>query len=244
MFTSFIPASQGGQARNVLTGYMAVDSNAGDQQGTKRDDYGKLRMLVIDSSTTVPGPGQVQNTFDSDTNVSSQINILKQGQSQVLNGNLLTLPVGGGLLYVQPVFVQSSGDTKLPQLRRVLVAFGNKIAFENTLSEALDSLFGGDSGANTGDETVTPTDQGSGTTGGTGGGTTVPTGDYAAALQEARDALNARQAALTSGDLAAFATQDARLTAAVQRLLDLETNGQGGTATTSPTPAPSETPAG
>ncbi|MCM3503414.1 UPF0182 family protein [Microbacterium sp. P26] len=245
MFTSFIPASQGGQARNVLTGYMAVDSNAGDQQGTKREDYGKLRMLVIDSTTTVPGPGQVQNTFDSDTNVSSQINILQQGQSQVLPGNLLTLPVGGGLLYVQPVFVQSSGDTKLPQLRRVLVAFGNKIAFENTLSEALDSLFGGDSGANTGDETVTPTDQGSGTTGGsTGGGTAVPTGDYAAALQEARDALNARQAALTSGDLAAFATQDARLTAAVQRLLDLETNGQGGTATTSPTPAPSETPAG
>ncbi len=62
-------------------------------------------MLVIDAATTVPGPGQVQNTFDSDTNVSSQINLLRQGQSQVLNGNLLTLPVGGGLLYVQPVFV-------------------------------------------------------------------------------------------------------------------------------------------
>ncbi len=240
MFTSFIPASQGGQARNVLTGYLAVDSDAGGQQGVKRDDYGKLRMLVIDASTTVPGPGQVQNTFDSDTNVSSQINILKQGQSQVLNGNLLTLPVGGGLLYVQPVYVQSSGDTKLPQLRRVLVAFGNKIAFENTLSEALDTLFGGDSGANTGDETVTPTDQNSGTGGSSG--TPAPTGDYAAALQEARDALTARQAALTSGDLAGFATQDARLTAAVQRLLDLESQGQGGTATTSPTPPPRPRP--
>ncbi len=60
---------------------------------------------------------------------------------------------------MQPVFVQSAGGTQLPQLRRVLVAFGNKIAFENTLSEALDSLFGGDSGAATGDESVTPTDQ-------------------------------------------------------------------------------------
>src|SRR3546814_5467831 len=50
IFTSFIPASQGGQARNVLTGYLAVDSNAGDEAGTKRDDYGQLRMLVIDSA--------------------------------------------------------------------------------------------------------------------------------------------------------------------------------------------------
>ncbi|CAH0273237.1 UPF0182 family protein [Microbacterium sp. Bi128] len=236
MFTSFIPASQGGQARNVLTGYLAVDSNAGDQQGTKREDYGRLRMLVIDAATTVPGPGQVQNTFDSDTAVSSQINILQQGQSQVLNGNLLTLPVGGGLLYVQPVFVQSSGGTQLPQLRRVLVAFGDKIAFENTLSEALDALFGGDSGADTGDEAVTPTDQ----TDPGGGGTTAPTapaGDYAAALAEAQAALTARQAALTSGDLAGFATQDARLTAAVQRLIELQDQGQGGGATPEPTPA-------
>jgi uncharacterized membrane protein (UPF0182 family) len=168
----------------------------------------------------------VQNTFDSDTNVSSQINILQQGQSQVLNGNLLTLPVGGGLLYVQPVFVQSSGDTKLPQLRRVLVAFGDKIAFENTLSEALDALFGGDSGADTGDESVTPTDQAENPTPST---PSAPAGDYAAALQEARDALTARQQALSSGDLSAFATQDARLTAAVQRLLELQAPSSGST---------------
>jgi uncharacterized membrane protein (UPF0182 family) len=239
MFTSFIPASQGGQARNVLTGYLAVDSNAGDQQGTKRPDYGRLRMLVIDAATTVPGPGQVQNTFDSDTAVSSQINILQQGQSQVLNGNLLTLPVGGGLLYVQPVFVQSSGGTQLPQLRRVLVAFGNKIAFENTLSEALDALFGGESGATTGDESVTPTDQT-----GEGGGSTSPSaptenaGDYAAALADAQAALTAKQAALTAGDLAEFARQDALLNAAVQRLIQLQDQGQGGGAVSTPTPTP------
>ncbi len=242
MFTSFIPASQG-QARNVLTGYLAVDSNAGDEKGTKREDYGRLRMLVIDAATTVPGPGQVQNTFDSDTAVSSQINILQQGQSQVLNGNLLTLPVGGGLLYVQPVFVQSSGGTQLPQLRRVLVAFGNRIAFENTLSEALDTLFGGDSGAETGDESVAPTDptdqpdQG----GDTPATPNAPAGDYAAALAEAQEALAAKQAALTAGNLAEFATQDARLNAAVQRLIELEGQAQD-SAESTPTPAP--TPAG
>ncbi|MFJ6652062.1 UPF0182 family protein [Microbacterium sp. NPDC091313] len=237
MFTTFIPSSQG-NSRNVLTGYLAVDSNAGDQAGQKREDYGKLRMLVIDSATTVPGPGQVQNTFNSDTTVSSQINILSQGQSQVLNGNLLTLPVGGGLLYVQPVFVQSSQGTKLPQLRRVLVAFGDKIAFEDTLSEALDTLFGGDSGADTGDIGVVPSDGSTSTPTPTpspspsdGGSTPSPTpspsasSDYQQALEDARQAIQDRQAALQAGDFAAFGEADTRLTEAVQRLLELENQG-------------------
>jgi uncharacterized membrane protein (UPF0182 family) len=226
IFTSFIPASQGGQARNVLTGYLAVDSNAGNEEGRKREDYGRLRMLVIDSATTVPGPGQVQNTFDSDTAVSSQINILQQGQSEVLNGNLLTLPVGGGLLYVQPVFVQSSGGTQLPQLRRVLVAFGDQIAFEDTLNEALDVLFGGDSGAATGDDEVIPdsSDQPAPEQPAEGEPETpsIPADEYQAALEEARQALTDRQAALQNGDFAAFGEADARLTAAVERLLALE----------------------
>jgi uncharacterized protein len=229
MFTSFIPASEG-NTRNVLTGYLAVDSNAGNEAGVKGEGYGTLRLLEIDSQTTVPGPGQVQNTFDSDPAVSSQINILSQGQSDVINGNLLTLPVGGGLLYVQPVFVQSSGSTQLPQLRRVLVAFGNQIAFEPTLSEALDSLFGGSSGAETGDEDVTPTDP---ETEPTDPGTeptepTEPTTEYQAALQEASAALTAREQALQAGDFAAFGEADERLTAAVERLLALEEAGASG----------------
>ena len=57
-------------------------------------------------------------------------------------GNLLTLPVGGGLLYVEPVYVQASGGESFPLLRKVLVGFGDKVAFEDTLPEALDVLFG------------------------------------------------------------------------------------------------------
>ena len=226
MFTSFIPASEGTASRNVLMGYMAVDSNAGSEAGKRNEDYGKLRMLVVDADTTIPGPGQVQNTFNSDPVISSQINLLKQGQSEVLNGNLLTLPVGGGLLYVQPVFVQASSGTQLPALQKVLVAFGNDVAFENTLSEALDALFGGDSGAEAGDDDVTPTP----------GPTPEPTpgveptpeptdpaeppsGDYQAALQSAQQALVDKQAALQAGDLTAFAEADSRLTAAIERLI-------------------------
>lgn len=230
MFTSFIPAATAGNARNVLMGYLAVDSNAGTEAGVKSEDYGKLRMLVIDADTTVPGPGQVQNTFNSDPLVSSQINLLKQGQSEVLNGNLLTLPVGGGLLYVQPVFVQSSAGTKLPKLQKVLVSFGDDIAFEDTLNEALDTLFGGDSGADAGDTDVQPTP------GATPGATPAPTpapteptdpaeptDEYQAALQEAQQAMLDRQAALEAGDWAAYGAADERLTAAVDRLIELGT---------------------
>ncbi|QKJ19136.1 UPF0182 family membrane protein [Microbacterium hominis] len=229
MFTTFIPSSEGGNARNVLMGYLSVDSDAGSEAGVKSEDYGKLRMLVIDADTTVPGPGQVQNTFNSDTAISSQMNILRQGQSEVLNGNLLTLPVGGGLLYVQPVFVQSSGATKLPNLQKVLVSFGTDIAFEDTLNEALDALFGGDSGAVAGDDgveptpgaTVTPTP--TPTPGETDEPTTPtePSSDYEAALQDAREAMLARDAALQAGDLAAFAEADEQLTEAVERLIAL-----------------------
>ena len=226
MFTSFIPRSAtGATSRNVLMGYLAVDSDAGAEAGTKSTDYGKLRLLEIASDTTIPGPGQVQNTFNSDPSISAQINILKQGQSDVLNGNLLTLPVGGGFLYVQPVFVQASSGTQLPQLQKVLVAFGNQVAFENTLNEALDALFGGDSGATTGDEEVVPeegTDTGTDEGTGTDGGTVVPTDEYQAALEEARQALVDRQTALQGADWAAYGEADQRLQEAVNRLLELE----------------------
>ncbi|MGN8024848.1 UPF0182 family membrane protein [Microbacterium sp. 22242] len=219
MFTTFIPASQGSTSRNVLMGYLAVDADAGSTAGKKSASYGKLRMLEIDADTSVPGPGQVNNTFISDPTVSTQLNLLKQGQSQVIHGNLLTLPVGGGFLYVQPVFVQASSGTQLPRLQKILVAFGDKIAFADTLTEALDQLFGGDSGAAGGDNNVTPTPT-------PGGGTTTPAaGDTAAiqaALQDAKAAMLARDTALKAGDLSEFAVQDKKLTDAVNRLIQLE----------------------
>ncbi len=232
MFTSFIPAAVGDNTRNVLMGYLAVDADAGSEAGVKADSYGKLRMLEISADLSVPGPGQVQSRFNSDQTISSQINVLKIGQSEVLNGNLLTLPVGGGFLYVQPVFVQPSSGTQLPALRKVLVAFGDELAFEDTLQQALDALFEGDSGASTGDGNVTPTP------GPTPTPTPTPTepaepsdpGEpadpgadvtFEQALEEARQAMLERDAALKAGDLAAFAEADERLTAAIERLLAL-----------------------
>ena len=145
----------GNTDRNVLTGFLAVDSEtAGGEPGVRNPDYGKLRLLELPRSSNVSGPGQVQNNFNSDGTASQVLNLLSQQGSQVIKGNLLTLPVGGGLLYVQPVYVQSSSGTQYPLLRKVLVSFGDKIGFADTLQEALDQVFGGDSGATTGQEVV------------------------------------------------------------------------------------------
>lgn len=141
----FIPGGDGKRA--AMAGFLAVDSETGNQKGKVREEYGKLRLISLPSDTTVPGPGQVQNTFNSDPTVNKELNLQDQQGSKVIRGNLLTLPVGGGLLYVQPVYVQSTGTTQFPQLRSVLVAFGDKIGFASNLKDALDQVFGGDSGA-------------------------------------------------------------------------------------------------
>lgn len=149
LMSTFIPG--GATARNVLTGYLAVDAEAGDTPGQVAEDYGKIRLLELPRDSTVPGPGQAAANFTADPRVSEQLNILARGDSTVRRGNLLTLPVGGGLLYVQPVYVQAAAGTTYPLLQRVLVSFGDEIGYAETLDGALDQVFGGDSGAAAGD---------------------------------------------------------------------------------------------
>ena len=223
LYSTFIPL-QGAGGQSILTGYLAVDADAGSTAGEKAESYGTLRLLELPKDETVPGPGQVQNTFNSDNTVATELNLLRQGGSNVDQGNLLTLPVGGGLLYVQPVYVSSSGETSLPLLRRVLVSFGDRVAFEDTLDAALDELFGGDSGADAGDTDVpdVDTDPADPTAPvdpvpDTGGG--AVTDDLADALADASTALLDREAAYRANDLVAAAEADARLQEAIDRAL-------------------------
>ena len=242
--STFIPG--GNTDREILTGYLAADGDAGSTAGEVAEGYGKLRMLELPRDSTVPGPGQVQNNFDSNPTISEQLNILERGSSNVVRGNQLTLPVGGGLLYVQPVYIQSAGGTAYPLLRRVLVAFGDQTGYAETLDEALDQVFGGDSGAKAGDadgeaETDVPTapvDGGDGATDpSTDPGTepstepssepsSEPTGGEApsgdpqarlnAALEEANKALADSDQALQDGDFTAYGEAQDRLQQAIE----------------------------
>ena len=128
---------------------------------------------------------------------------------------------------MRPVFVQASGGTQLPTLQKVLVAFGDDIAFEDTLDEALNSLFGGNSGVDAPDGNTPGATPTQGVTP-TPGETTPPvdpgTVDVQrdALLQQAQVALTERNAALAAGDLEAFGVADKKLTEAVTKLLELE----------------------
>ena len=137
---------------------------------------------------------------------------LNQGAAAATFGNLLTLPVGGGLLYVTPVYTQRQGSTgSYPALRFVVVRFGQEVGIGDTLEEALNQVFDGDAGVPTEEEGGTeppPT---------TGGEPDNPAATKA--LGEAQTAFTAADKALTAGDLAAYQTQIKAARDAVQRAL-------------------------
>ncbi|TDD08750.1 UPF0182 family protein [Nonomuraea diastatica] len=131
--TTFVPR----QGPN-LAAFMAVDSSSGS-------GYGRMRILRMPSSTPIPGPGQAQNAFQS--RFAGELNLLGVGASSVRYGNLLTLPYAGGLVYVEPVYIQvaaGGGQEPYPILQRILVSYGSKIGVARTLEEALQEVFGGE----------------------------------------------------------------------------------------------------
>ena len=134
--TPFVP--RGG--RENLSALAVVNSDYGP-------DYGKITVLQLPRSTNVAGPSQVASNFEAKPQVAQALSLLRQGGSDVVLGNLLTLPVGQGLLYVQPVYVRATSNAAAyPLLQKVLVSFGDQIGFDDTLKGALDQVFGGNSG--------------------------------------------------------------------------------------------------
>ena len=167
----------------------------------------KLRSQ-LQRSTNIAGPSQVASNFEANPTVALSLSLLRQGGSDVVLGNLLTLPVGGGLLYVQPVYVRATANTAAyPLLQKVLVSFGEKIGFDDTLQGALDQVFGGNSGSNT---STTPSTSGSSTT------QSGSNKDLANALASAQQALRDAQAALAKGDFTAYGKAQDRLKAAIE----------------------------
>ena len=193
--TAFVPRGN----RQNLTAFASVNSDHGP-------DYGKITVLQLPRSTNISGPSQVSSNFEAKPEVAQALSLLRQGGSDVVLGNLLTLPVGGGLLYVQPVYVRATANTSsYPLLQKVLVSFGDQIGFDNTLKGALDQVF---SGAST---SIINSTQGA------TGGATTGTGNTSlkAALANAKQALADSQSALKAGDFAAYGRAQDRLKAAI-----------------------------
>ncbi|QTZ94019.1 UPF0182 family protein [Streptomyces auratus AGR0001] len=195
--TTFTP-----NKRDNLGAFMAVDANA------TSPDYGKIRLLKLPSQTPVPGPQLVQSKFNSDPNIANELNILKKlGDSEIEYGNLLTVPLDGGLLYVEPVYLRGA-NTNYPLLKKVLVSYGdNKPVLEDSLKDALDVVFGKKAPS-----TGTEKPPGGGETGQQPSGQTVQQ-----ALSDAQKAYEEGEKARTAGDWAGYGEAQKKLKAALDR---------------------------
>jgi uncharacterized membrane protein (UPF0182 family) len=106
------------------------------------DVYGKLRVYRVSRQSLVYGPQQIENRINQDTEISRQISLWDQRGSKVIRGDLLVIPIEESLLYVQPLYLQAEGG-RIPELKRVVVAYQNRVVMQETLEGALAELFGG-----------------------------------------------------------------------------------------------------
>ncbi|MEP6689422.1 MAG: UPF0182 family protein, partial [Gemmatimonadales bacterium] len=108
-------------------------------------EYGKLRVYRLSRQSLVYGPQQIENRINQDTEISRQISLWDQRGSKVIRGDLLVIPIEESLLYVQPLYLQAEGG-RIPELKRVVVAYQNRVVMQETLEGALAELFGGSTG--------------------------------------------------------------------------------------------------
>ncbi|MER0423183.1 UPF0182 family membrane protein [Streptomyces microflavus] len=195
--TTFTP-----RGRPNLGAFMAVNADAASK------DYGTMRLLRVTS--TVKGPGQVQSELNGNDDVAEFVRNLKGTDSDIEYGNLLTVPLEGGFLYIEPVYTRG-GTQNYPLLRKVAASYGSKIVFENNLGDALNAVFGVD-----GESDTTPPDPSE-----PPGDTTKPpaTGSDALkqAIADAQKAYNDGEAALKEQDWPAYGKAQEALQEALER---------------------------
>ena len=211
------------------------------------DKYGEMLVYRFGKDSLVFGPKQIEARIDQDPTISSLLSLWNQQGSQVIRGNLLVIPIGESLLYVEPLYLQAATG-KIPELKRVILATSDRVIMAENLGLALAELFGQDILADTKLAELAVSGDGK-----------VPAEaaavereevevDLAASsleelIVEANSRYSKAQEALTSGDWAAYGAELEGLERVLERMLDL--SGFSPEPTPEPTqqPAPSPTPA-
>jgi uncharacterized protein len=212
------------RARQFLSAYVSASSDPAN--------YGKLTVLELPAETQTLGPQQVQAQFLGSPQVSQELNLLRQNQTTIEYGNLLTLPVAGGLLYVEPVYIERAGQSaSYPVLARVLVSYNGRVGYSADLAEALEQVFGAGAGtaATAPGAPAQPAP----------GGLALPApanADQAVAAAEIGSAISQLRSAQQSGDFAAQGQALQALDQAVQRYQQSQA--------AAPAAAPAATPGG
>jgi uncharacterized membrane protein (UPF0182 family) len=218
------------QLTSALNAFQRDNLSAFISASSDPATYGEIQVLRLPGNTPYRGPRQVQNSFTTNNQVRPDLTLFNSENSKAVFGNLLTLPIGNaGLLYVEPLYVQGTGENAFPLLQKVLVNYADRIGYANTLSEALDQVFGagaGDVAVDSGDDGSTPSPSPTPTPTPSDGATPTPPGpvDGGAGDPAARDravasieaALNALADAQRAGDFARIGQAQADLQAAVE----------------------------
>jgi uncharacterized membrane protein (UPF0182 family) len=194
LLTLFNPAR-----RDNMIAWMAARSDPAS--------YGRLVVYNFPKQKLVYGPRQIDARIDQDPVISQQLSLWNQRGSTVIRGSLLAIPIDRSLIYVQPLYLAAAEQGALPELRRVIVAYGNTIAMEPTLEQALARIFGG----RVAPTAAPPAPAAPGRPG-------APPAADAAATQRAWDAWTRAQDALRRGDWAAYGAEQKRLEDALRDL--------------------------
>jgi uncharacterized protein len=109
--------------------------------GSDGDNYGRLLLYEFPKQELVFGPSQIEARISQTPEISEQLTLWSQQGSGVVRGTLLVVPVEQSLLYVQPIYLRAD-QGELPELRRVIVAYGDRVVMRETLDQSLDAIFG------------------------------------------------------------------------------------------------------
>ena len=105
------------------------------------ENYGKMLIYRFPKDKTIDGPMMIESRIDQDSTISPQFTLWGQEGSSVLRGNVIVVPIVESLLYVEPIYLQADNQNSIPEMKRVIVAYNNKIVMEDNLETALRTLF-------------------------------------------------------------------------------------------------------
>jgi len=178
------------------------------------EHYGELVVFRFPKQELIFGPLQIEGRIDQNPEISAQITLWDQGGSEVIRGNLLVLPVGNSLLYVEPLYLRAE-QGQIPELKRVILASGDQIVMRETLAETFLAFFEGEA-----ENVVVPTESESAPP--AAEQPAAPLSDDVAVLAETAAAhYDAAEAALRAGDWATYGKELDQLKAALDKLVEL-----------------------
>jgi hypothetical protein len=178
-------------------------------------NYGRLIVYAFPKQKLVYGPRQIDARIDQDPVISQQLSLWNQQGSRVLRGSLLAIPIEQSLVYVQPLYLSATEQGALPELRRVIVAFGNRIAMEPSLEQSLQRIFGG---RVRGDEAAARPAASTGPAAPGAPAAAGAEGPLRGVAQRAWEAWQKSQEALRKGDWAAYGQELKRVEEALRQL--------------------------